>query len=69
MPRKKRKSSPGQILKAARLAAGLTQSELADQMGVEQAQVSRMEAGKGEATVKAWIRAMRSLGLRVDDLA
>lgn len=57
----------GEKLRAARLAAGMTQAQLAAAMGCTQKDVSRWEAGRepGALTLKKMAQA---LGCKMDDL-
>jgi transcriptional regulator with XRE-family HTH domain len=51
----------GSRIRDARQQAGLTQAELADLAGVDQASISRTEAGTG--SFDTYIRAAKQLGL------
>lgn len=69
MPGKNKPKPPlGEILKARRLALGLTQSEVAERAGLIQVDIHRLESGKGTATVARGCRVARVLGLERDDL-
>lgn len=54
----------GEALKQARLAKGLTQDEVGEKMGINKAQVCRMESGKS-ITLASMMRAFRALGVEV----
>jgi transcriptional regulator with XRE-family HTH domain len=58
----------GEKLKAARKAAGLTQVELADKVGVTQRDVSRWETGRREPGVLTVKKMAQALGCSMDDL-
>jgi transcriptional regulator with XRE-family HTH domain len=49
-------------LRQARLAAGLTQQELADRLGVPQPVIARWESGDREPRVRAAVRLAEELG-------
>lgn len=51
----------GEAIKATRKAQGLTQEELGERMGVQRAQVSKMENGK-DIAYSTIMRAFRALG-------
>ena len=55
-------------LSAARIAAGLTQQELADKTGVAISQVQRWEYGKNKPKVAALMRMSAILGVALEDL-
>ncbi|MGI4809896.1 MAG: helix-turn-helix domain-containing protein, partial [Janthinobacterium lividum] len=52
----------GRSIKAARLKAGLTQAELADRSGVRQDDVSRIEAGQVNVTIRTMGRIAKVFG-------
>jgi len=59
-------SSPeslGLMLQQARLAAGLSQQELAGQLGISQAYVSEMESGKNSRALLRVFAFMRATGM------
>jgi transcriptional regulator with XRE-family HTH domain len=56
--------SIGQFLKAARTSAGMVQTAVAEQMGIAQNVVARIEAGSGQATLATIARFGKALGLR-----
>jgi transcriptional regulator with XRE-family HTH domain len=55
-------ASPRPRLCEARLAAGLTQQELADRLGVAQTVIARWESGTREPRVYAAVRVSEALG-------
>ncbi|MBK5228791.1 MAG: helix-turn-helix transcriptional regulator [Actinobacteria bacterium] len=55
----------GELIKEARLRAGLTQQELADRMGSSQSVIVRWESGQRSPTVETLVRAARASGLDV----
>ena len=54
----------GEAIKKAREAQQLTQAELGEKMGVQRAQVCRIESGKS-ITLTSMMRAFRALGVQV----
>lgn len=54
----------GKAIKQAREAQQLTQAELGEKMGVQKAQVCRIESGKS-ITLASMMRAFRALGVQV----
>ena len=52
-------------LGVAREDAGLTQAELAEKLGMDQASISSIESGDGEMTLETLGRMAKALGLRV----
>lgn len=54
----------GKAIKQAREAQKLTQAELGEKMGVQRAQISRLESGKS-ITLASMMRAFRALGVQV----
>ena len=54
----------GEAIKQAREAQNLTQAELGEKMGVQRAQVCRLESGKS-ITLASMMRAFRALGVQV----
>ena len=61
-----RRRQLGGELTARRLAAGLSQTELAARMGTSQSAVARLEAGKGDARISTVARYAHALALRVE---
>lgn len=57
--------SPSEMMRAARLAAGVSQTELAERLGRNQASISRAERGDTDVTVPEYIAWMQALGLSV----
>lgn len=58
----------GEKLKAARKAAGLTQEQLAEKVGVQQRDISRWENGQREPGVLIVKKMAQALGCSMDDL-
>jgi HTH-type transcriptional regulator/antitoxin HipB len=56
----------GAAVKDARLRRGLTQAELADQIGVSRQWVIALERGKSTAELGAALRTLSALGMVVD---
>ena len=54
----------GEAIKKARMAQSLTQEELGQRMGVQRAQVCRIESGKS-ITVASMMRAFKAMGIQV----
>jgi transcriptional regulator with XRE-family HTH domain len=59
---------PGPRLRIARLAAGLSQAELAARLGIPQSYVARVETGVRVPTLDWLWGAARALGCRAADL-
>ena len=55
-------------LRAARVTAGLTQSELAERVGVTRQTIGLIEVGKYNPTIKLCLMLARETGKRVDEL-
>ena len=55
----------GNIVKRQRRAAGLTQNELADRLGVRQATVSSVEAGAGGTKLSTLLDMLAALDLEL----
>jgi putative transcriptional regulator len=55
-------------LREARTAAGLTQQQLADRLGVDQAVIARWETGVQEPRVRAAVRLSEVLGTTANAL-
>jgi SOS-response transcriptional repressor LexA len=55
---------PGQVIRARRLVAGLTQDELAEKIGCSKAQLSLMESGQRTVSPQRAARIERTLRLR-----
>lgn len=53
----------GEAIKKARQAQNLTQEELGERIGVQRAQISRLEKGKSVITVPTMSRVFRALGI------
>jgi transcriptional regulator with XRE-family HTH domain len=58
--------TPGEIIRASRIEAGLTQTELAARMGTNQAAVARLERHGSNPTVATLDRALRATGHRLE---
>lgn len=56
----------GALLREARLAAGLSQAEVADMVGASRQWVINVEKGAATAQVGLMLDALRSVGLLVD---
>jgi uncharacterized protein len=57
---------PSDLLRSARRAAGLTQTDLARALGTTQAAVARLERPGGNPTIATLDRALRATGHRLD---
>jgi ribosome-binding protein aMBF1 (putative translation factor) len=57
---------PARLVREARLAAGLSQAELAAAVGTKQSVVSRWERGLDEPRVSTLARILRACGLEAD---
>ena len=55
----------GELIREARLRAGITQQELAERLGTSQPVIARWEKGHRSPTVDALVRAVRACGLDV----
>lgn len=53
----------GEAIKKARLAQHLTQQQLGERVGVQRAQISRLEKGKSVITLPTIRRVFRALGI------
>ena len=58
----------GRRLRQLRKAAGTTQVELAGELGVQQAHISQLEAGRGELSVALLVRLAQVFGVTTDYL-
>lgn len=54
----------GEAIKKARQAQNLTQEELGERIGVQRAQISRLETGKSVITLPTMSRVFRALGIK-----
>lgn len=52
----------GEIIKQARIANNLTQEELGERIGVQKAQISRLERGKN-VTIASMMRVFRAMNI------
>lgn len=68
MTRKKKKPPINETLKAARVKAGLTQADVAAELGVSQGRISSIESGEGAKTATRVVRFAKLLGLEIKDL-
>ena len=55
----------GGAVREARLAAGMTQEQLADQAGLERSYLAKMEAGLSVVLLDRVMRALRQVGAEV----
>jgi ribosome-binding protein aMBF1 (putative translation factor) len=62
----RRRYHVGAKLLDRRLAAGLSQRDLADASGVDQAEISRIERGQGNPTVETLLALGSPLGITLD---
>ncbi len=53
----------GEAIKKARLAQHITQEELGERIGVQRAQISRIEKGKSVITIPTMSRVFKALGI------
>lgn len=60
--------SIGENIKAARKAAGVTQAELAEKLGVYQKDISRWEKGEIQPSLNAFAEICRALDTSADTL-
>ena len=58
-------SEVGHAVRSARIAAGIDQRDLADELGVSPVTLRRLESGQG-ATLQVTLDALRLLGVRID---
>ncbi|MDE5663298.1 MAG: helix-turn-helix domain-containing protein [Muribaculaceae bacterium] len=54
----------GEAIKKARQAQNLTQEELGERIGVQRAQISRLEKGKSVITLSTMSRVFKALGIK-----
>lgn len=52
-------------LREARVARGMSQSELGERVGITQAQISRFEGGRADLTLESLVELGRGLGVEV----
>ena len=55
----------GALIRRARRAAGMTQTELAQRIGVRQATISRLERGEDDTRFSTVLGALSALGLEI----
>jgi transcriptional regulator with XRE-family HTH domain len=65
MRRESAPSQAGDVLRAARALAGISQRELARRSGTTQASISRIESGLEQPTLDRLARILRALGFRI----
>jgi len=58
----------GQNVRAARLARGWTQEQLAHQTGLASVQISRIERGKREVRITTLLRLVKALDVTPEEL-
>lgn len=58
----------GPTIKTARESLGLSQTDLAERMGVAQPSLSRTEAGKRTPTLATLLRAAEAMGMTLTEL-
>ena len=58
-------ASLGDAIRHYRTEAGLTQSQLADQVGLQRSYLSELESGKETEQLKRVFRVLRQLGVRM----
>ena len=58
----------GEKLKAARLAAGLTQAQLAERLGIQQTSIARYESGTREPLASTLKQLALALNCAMEDL-
>ena len=61
-------SNEGTEIREARKRAGITQVQLSEATGIDQASISRMENGRQGITLAYLIRIARALGVDLGDL-
>jgi transcriptional regulator with XRE-family HTH domain len=57
---------PAYQIARARIARGLTQTQLAERAGTSQSSIARLESGKGAPSLSYLTRVAHALGLRVE---
>jgi len=58
----------GQRIQDARLAAGLSQTELAARIGTSTSHVSRIETGRSDLKITSFVKIIETLKVSADDL-
>jgi len=58
----------GRSVKAARQKAGLTQTDLAEQAGISRVDISRIESGQINVTLRTMSKLAAAFGLRVPEM-
>ena len=61
-------STAGQNIKAAREAAGISQTELAERIGTTRQQIGKYETGEQDMTVARLVQIATALGVEPDRL-
>ena len=61
-------SGIGDAIREARLAAGMSQTALADAIGSTQSQIGKYERGEQDLTVSRLLDIAEALGVEADDL-
>ena len=57
--------APGELLRCVRTRLRMTQKQLAERSGIDQAHITRMEAGIVDAQWKSWVRVFEALQFRL----
>ena len=58
----------GDLVKAHRNGAGLTQEEVAEKSGISRAQIANIEAGRSDIPVKTFMRLAEAIGCKAGEL-
>ena len=58
----------GQRLREARIAAGITQQELASRIGMQRSHLSEIESGQQNVTLRSMTALAQALGLQIQVL-
>lgn len=58
----------GKRIQDARLAAGLSQTELAERIGTSTSHVSRIETGRSDLKISSFVKIIETLQVSADDL-
>lgn len=65
MEQKEHSDNAATIIRQARKDSGITQQQLAEQVGVTKSYISRIESGSIEPSAALFLRIIRALGLSV----